>query len=235
LRAAAASRSPVAAGNILARQSFFSRENQHVMISFKTFALTAAAFALLHTAHAAEMSVPASGMAKDAMSSGDASMMPGLKVGDRAPEFTLKDANGHEVSLASLLKKGKVALVFFRSADWCPYCKAQLKDLQDHLAAIEATGVQLVGISYDSTEVLAKSAPKIGVTFPLLSDVGSKTIDAFGIRNHEATGRGVGIPHPAIFILDQSGVIRVKLMREGFKERPDPSEIIAGVKSIGSM
>jgi peroxiredoxin len=200
------------------------------MTAFKTFALVATAAAIFHAADvsAADASMPMESMPM----SHDMPMMPGLKVGDHAPGFTLQDSTGKDVSLAALLKKGKVALVFFRSADWCPFCKAQLKELQTNLAAIEATGVQLVGISYDSKETLAAAAPKLGVTFPLLSDVGSKTIDAFGIRNMEATGKGVGIPHPAIFILDQSGVIRVKLMREGYKERPTPAEIIAGVKSI---
>jgi cytochrome oxidase Cu insertion factor (SCO1/SenC/PrrC family) len=42
----------------------------------------------------------------------------GLKVGEKAPKFTLKDQEGKERSLDDLLKKGKVALVFYRSADW---------------------------------------------------------------------------------------------------------------------
>jgi|GEM_PF-2287213 len=46
------------------------------------------------------------------------SEMTGLEVGKQAPPFTLKDQNGNGVSLAQLLKKGPVALVFHRSADW---------------------------------------------------------------------------------------------------------------------
>lgn len=42
----------------------------------------------------------------------------GVTVGQKAPDFTLKDQNGHDVSLAALLKKSPVALVFFRSAEW---------------------------------------------------------------------------------------------------------------------
>ena len=44
--------------------------------------------------------------------------IPGLKVGDKAPAFKLKDQKGKDVSLQALLKKGKVAVVFTRSADW---------------------------------------------------------------------------------------------------------------------
>jgi peroxiredoxin len=159
-------------------------------------------------------------------------MMPGLKVGDNAPDFALKDSTGKEVSLAGLRARGKVALVFFRSADWCPYCIAQLKELQANLVAFEQAGVAIVGISYDAVETLARSAPKHGLTFPLLSDAGSKTIDAFGIRNQEASGRGIGVPHPAVFIVDINGVITAKLMHEGYKTRPTPAGIIAAAKGV---
>ena len=175
---------------------------------------------------AAEMPAPA------ALPSAATEAMPGLKVGDKAIDFTLKNAAGDDVALSALLKKGKVALVFVRSADWCPFCRKQLQALQASLKDIEATGVQLVSVSYDSPATLAAAATKLGVTFPMLSDTGSKIIDAYGIRNKEATGRGVGIPHPVVFILDQQGVIRVKLMRDGYRERPESAEIIAGVKSI---
>lgn len=158
--------------------------------------------------------------------------MPGLKVGERAAAFELPAAGGGTVSLAELLEKGSVTLAFVRSADWCPFCRRQLQALEADIAAIQATGTQLVAISYDSPETNAAAVEKLGLTFPLLSDVGSAVIDAYGIRNPEAKGRGVGVPHPVVFIIDQSGVIRVKLMRDGYKDRPESAEIIAGVKSL---
>lgn len=187
------------------------------MTSFKTLVFAALSSLMILSA----------GFAADEMP-----MVPGLKIGDTAPDFTLKDAAGQEVSLASLRAKGKVAVVFFRSADWCPFCIGQLKELQANLAALEQAGLTVVGISYDSVETLARSAPKHGVTFTLLSDEGSKTIDAFGIRNKEATGKGVGVPHPAIFILDQKGVIRAKLMHEGYRTRPTSADIIAAAQGV---
>ena len=158
--------------------------------------------------------------------------MPGLAVGEQAVDFTLSDASGKDVSLKSLLKTSKVVLVFVRSADWCPFCRKQLQDLQASLPEIEATGAKLIAVSYDSPATNATASTKLGLTFPLLSDTGSKVIDAYGIRNHDAKGRAAGVPHPTVFILDQQGVIRVKLMRDGYKVRPESAEIIASVKSI---
>ncbi|MEO6243903.1 MAG: peroxiredoxin family protein [Opitutaceae bacterium] len=161
-----------------------------------------------------------------------AEAMPGLRVGEKAVPFTLKNAAGKAVALAELLQRGPVALVFYRSADWCPFCKKQLQNLQKDLKDIEAAGVQLIGISYDAPATTAAAATKLGLTFPLLSDEGSKTIDAFGIRNTEAKGKSAGVPHPVVFIVDRAGVIRAKLMRDGYRERPESAEIIAAAKGL---
>lgn len=158
--------------------------------------------------------------------------VPGLAIGERAPAFVLKDSANAEVSLAALLARGPVALVFYRSADWCPYCRKQLQDLQKNLAAIESAGVQIVGVSYDSTAISATAANKLGLTFPLLSDTGSKVIDAYGIRNAEAKGRTAGIPHPVVFVIDRQGIIRAKLAREHYRDRPESAEIIAAIRAL---
>ena len=91
---------------------------------------------------------------------------PGLKVGDLAPAFTLPTGSDSEVSLQALLAKGPVALVFVRSADWCPHCRRQLQDLQKDLTDLQATGVQLVAVSYDSPDTNAAAVTKLGLTYP---------------------------------------------------------------------
>ena len=104
--------------------------------------------------------------------------------------------------------------------------------LQSSLKDITAAGVQLVGISYDSVEILQRFAARRGIMFRLLSDPGSKTIDAYGIRNREATGKAGGIPYPGTFVVDRAGVIRAKLFREGYKERHEVEELIAAAKAL---
>ena len=87
-----------------------------------------------------------------------------------------------------------------------------------------------MGVSYDSVEILKRFADKSAITFPLLSDLGSKTIDAYGLRNPEGAGRLSGIPYPGTFILDQKGVIRSKLFLEGFKERHAVDVLVKALK-----
>lgn len=157
---------------------------------------------------------------------------PGLKVGEAAATFTLPAPAGSNVSLDSLIATGPVAVVFVRSADWCPFCRKQLEDLQKELPSLRAAGIQVVAISYDSPSVNLAATEKLGLTYPLLSDSGSKVIDAYGLRNQEAKGRAQGVPHPAILVIDRKGMIRSKLMRESYRDRPAVSEILAAAEGL---
>ncbi len=161
-----------------------------------------------------------------------AAEMPGLKVGDDAPDFTLTSGTGEQVSLAGLRESGPVVLVFVRSADWCPYCRQQLQDLESNRTAIEATGARLVGLSYDGAATQARAVVRLGLTYPLLADPDSKVIEAFGILNREARGKAAGVPHPAIFIVDADGMIQAKLMEDGYRDRPSHDVILAVLADI---
>jgi peroxiredoxin len=107
-----------------------------------------------------------------------------------------------------------------------------LVQLQKDLKSIEASGIQIVGISYDDTKVLKSFSDRMRITFPLLSDPGSKTIDAYHIRNESARGKAEGVPHPGTFILDRKGVIRAKLFLEGYRNRHTTDALIEAAKSV---
>jgi peroxiredoxin len=107
-----------------------------------------------------------------------------------------------------------------------------LVQLQRDLKAIEAAGVQIVGISYDDTKKLKTFSDRNKIAFPMLSDPESKTIDAYNIRNEAAKGKAVGVPHPGTFILDRAGVIRAKLFLEGFRDRHTTEALVEAAKSV---
>lgn len=153
--------------------------------------------------------------------------LAGIDVGDKAPRFSLQDQSGATVSLADLTAKGPVAVVFYRSADWCPVCKRHLVKLQDGLAAIEAAGLELVAISYDPVETLARFTEARSIGFTLLSDPGSATIKAWELLNEEAAGKGNGIPHPMTYVVGSDGIIKAKLGHEGYRNRHSVEELVA--------
>jgi peroxiredoxin len=101
-----------------------------------------------------------------------------------------------------------------------------LGQLQKDLKKIQAAGIQVVGISFDSVEILKGYSDKTSIEFLLLSDKGSETIKAYGIHN-----KG-GLPHPGTFLVDKTGTVRAKLFIDGYKERHANDELIAAGKKI---
>ncbi len=105
--------------------------------------------------------------------------------------------------------------------------------LQKELDKIQGAGIRLVAISYDSVEDLKKFADKKRITFPLLSDADSKTINAYGIRNVEiepGTPRD-GIPHPGTFLINKDGVVCSKLFYS-VARRHTPAELVEAAAEI---
>jgi hypothetical protein len=102
--------------------------------------------------------------------------------------------------------------------------------LQRSLPDIQRAGLGLVAVSYDSVDTLRAFADKHGITFPLLSDPGSKTIAAWGILNREATGRTAGIPYPGTYVLDPKGVIVSRNFEDAYQERDTAASIIAALR-----
>ena len=66
---------------------------------------------------------------------------------------------------------------------------------------------------------------KLGLSYPLLADPESQTIEAYGILNQEARGKSLGVPHPAIFVVDAAGKVRAKLMEADYRDRPSSAAI----------
>lgn len=110
--------------------------------------------------------------------------------------------------------------------------------MQRDAEKLEAAGVKVVGISYDSVEVLKEFAGKKKITFPLLSDPESTTILAYSLKNKEMIGKKFGkidvegVPYPGTILVDKEGVIRAKLFVEGYKERHSVDELVEAVERL---
>jgi thioredoxin-dependent peroxiredoxin len=101
-----------------------------------------------------------------------------LEPGDAAPDFTLPDADGNEVSLSSL--HGQRVIVYFYPAAMTPGCTKEACDFRDSLSSLAAAGFAVLGISPDAPSKLAKFRDQDGLTFPLLSDPQRAVLAAYG-------------------------------------------------------
>ena len=102
-----------------------------------------------------------------------------LKEGQEAPDFTLKDDRGNEVSLADYA--GRKFVLYFYPKDDTPGCTAEACDFRDEYAEFRTRGIDIVGVSADSPESHAKFKDKHHLNFALLSDPEKKVLIAYGV------------------------------------------------------
>lgn len=158
-----------------------------------------------------------------------------IATGAKMPaSFVAKDAAGKPRSFASVSGKKGTVLVLFRSAKWCPYCQAQLKELKAAQADLGARGYTIVGLSYDAPETLATFATKTGIGYTLLSDEKSAMIDALGLRDpaYAAGSFAAGVPKATTLIIDRAGTVRWKSVSTDYKVRAQNSTILAAVDGL---
>ncbi|WP_037675425.1 thioredoxin-dependent thiol peroxidase [Streptomyces griseus] len=101
-----------------------------------------------------------------------------LQPGDEAPAFTLSDADGNEVSLSDHL--GRKVIVYFYPAALTPGCTKQACDFTDNLDLLAGAGYDVIGISPDKPEKLAKFREKESLEVTLLADPDKKVLEAYG-------------------------------------------------------
>ncbi|MFN7209227.1 MAG: peroxiredoxin [Aggregatilineales bacterium] len=146
----------------------------------------------------------------------------GVNVGERAPDFTLRDQNEQPVRLHDLLGKGPVVLFFYPKAN-SPVCTAEACAFRDAYTAFSELGVTVIGISDDPPAVQRKFAERYRLPYILLSDERGKVHKlyeartAFGLLNNRVT-----------FILDRDGIVRHRFadMLNGTKHVEEALEIL---------
>ncbi len=170
------------------------------------------------------------------------------QVGEKAPDFTLKNAQGEEVQLAQLLKKGPVVLTWYRGG-WCPYCNITLAALQEELPNFEAAGAQLLALTPELPDKSLSTQEKNELKFPVLTDLNSKVAEEYGLLfkltpevakvydsffDLEATNGAEApkhtLPLAATYIIGQDGTIQWAFLDADYKKRAEPSEISAFLK-----
>jgi peroxiredoxin Q/BCP len=127
-----------------------------------------------------------------------------LSPGDAAPDFTLTDDTGEEVSLSGL--RGRKVIVYFYPAAMTPGCTKQACDFTDSLDSLKAAGYEVLGISPDKPEKLAKFREKDGLTITLLSDADKQVMTAYGAFGEKKLyGKVVQGVIRSTFVVDEEG------------------------------
>jgi peroxiredoxin len=176
---------------------------------------------------------------------------PSAALGVRAvaPPFSLPDANGTQVDLASLLSKGPVVLIFYRGG-WCPFCNMYLRTFQLARPQVRALGAQVVLISPELAAHGRALAERHSLLFPVLSDRGNQVAREYGLvfrmpaeLRAEYLADGVDlaehngdtsweVPMPATFVIAPDGRIGYAFVSADYTQRAEPEEVLGVLRRL---
>lgn len=185
----------------------------------------------------------------------DITLKNSLSVGQKAPDFTLTETYGQDISLYKQLEKGAVVLSFYRGG-WCPICNIQLHAYQQRLHEIEELGAQLIAVSPEMPSYAEITMVKHQLTFKVLSDEGNKIARKYGIiwevpedereafsvwlkeNNNGKTLKDFNhqdsyeLPVPATFVIAQDGTAIYAFKDVDYSQRADIEDILTALRTL---
>ena len=132
--------------------------------------------------------------------------MATLKAGDKAPDFTAKDQNGKEISLADF--KGKNVILYFYPKDDTPGCTAEACSFRDNYQSMLSKGFEVIGVSTDDEKSHKKFETKYSLPFPLIADPDKSVVETYGVWVEKSMyGKKYMGTARTTFLIDKEGVI----------------------------
>lgn len=146
-----------------------------------------------------------------------------MKIGEKAPDFTLKDLNGDDWRLQD--HAGKTVVLLFYPGDNTPVCTAQLCSVRDHWSDYQATGALVVGISTDSADSHKSFAGKHSLTLNLLADEKGEVIEKYGMKSW-LPGRSAR----GVVVVDKAGNVAYHKVQSLSLFKPSDDEVLAAIE-----
>ena len=153
-----------------------------------------------------------------------------VEVGAKAPDFTLPNQDRENVTLSEQLKNGPAVLVFFPAA-FSSVCQQEMCTFRDSMADLGKSSAKVLGISTDTFFAQKAWADQQKLNFPLLSDFNKEVIRKYGVVNPDMIGLK-DIAKRAIFVIDQSGVVRHREVLEDARNEPDYGKVKQTLASL---
>lgn len=151
--------------------------------------------------------------------------MGSVKVGDKAPDFTLQAQDGRMVSLHDYTGSKNVVLYFYPK-DFTMGCTIETKAFGASYDEVLAMGAEVLGISSDSEESHGRFADECGAKFPLLADTGGGVREAYGAKSSFGL-----MPGRVTFVIDKRGIIR-HVFTSQMRPKRHVSEAVEALKHI---
>ena len=147
-----------------------------------------------------------------------------VNVGEKAPDFVLKDQHDRDVRLHDF--HGKKVLLAFYVGDWSPVCGPEMACFKDDLGELRNHSIGVLGISVDSVWSHKAWAKHLGIDFSILSDLKREVSRAYGLLRQE------GFSERAYLLIDENGIVRWKHVMPNPGDRLEAEDILKGIEKI---
>lgn len=142
-----------------------------------------------------------------------------LKVGDKAPQFTLRNSEKEEVSLSNYQNQN--LLILFFPLAFTGVCTTELCEMRDNMKKYESAGVNVIAISVDSLFVLERFKADQNLNFPLLSDFNKEVSRIYGALYEDFVLDMKGVSKRSAFLVDKEGTIKYAEVLESAGDLPN--------------
>ncbi len=157
-----------------------------------------------------------------------------LRLGQKAPEFSLPDADKRTRFLSEFTKQGTVILAFFPFA-FSGTCDKEMCMFRDGFGTLQQAGAQFVGLSVDSSFALKAFAQTYNLQFPLLSDFNKRVAKMYGVLQDTWVGFGYkGVAKRAVMVVDKRGMLRYKWVTDVPSEEPPYAEVMKAAQRLAA-
>lgn len=162
-----------------------------------------------------------------------------ILIGEKIPNMSLLDVNGKEVKTNEILSQ-KTVLIVYRGV-WCPYCNAQLADMQEIEKQIIELGYQVIAISPDSPNFLKQTEDNKKLKYQLFSDSDGKFSQALGIAfkkekgklDKYSEGKNPGfLPVPTVYVVNKNQEIEFLYINPNYTKRLSGDMLLAVLKKL---
>lgn len=166
-----------------------------------------------------------------------------LLIGEKIPPTEIQTLNGSTKSFEEILNQDPSVVLFYRGG-WCPYCNRHLAAVGQVEKEIQALGYKVIAISPDSPEKLTETLGKTKIEYDLFSDASGNLSEAMGIAfqaperyakrlNNYSNGKNKGfLPVPALFVIDNDGVILFEYINPNYSKRISSKLLLAVLNGL---
>ena len=148
-----------------------------------------------------------------------------VNIGDKAPDFTLKDQDKNDTTLSSF--KGRRVILSFYPAAFTGVCTNQVCTVNDAMSSLSENDCDVIGISVDAPFSNKAFADANGITYPLLSDVHREVITAYGVTFDDFAIKGYTVAQRSVFVVEEDGTIGYAWYSENPGMEPDYEALFA--------